>query len=138
MLVGLPNRSSIPVLVPCKVGAFKLLFLAAEIEAVGENLIHYAADRPLGRIKALFVAGELPAALGVILNFALFKRIARNEVAVSVGSRKPEAIPIQSHSVGGKVALPNLGGVVKFAAPNQLNIFPVVVKIIFDAELNNF
>ena len=64
VLVWLPYGKSVPVLVARKVLALELLFLAAEIEAVGENLVHNAADRPLRGFEALFVTGKLPASAG--------------------------------------------------------------------------
>ena len=77
VLVGLPYRKRVPVLVAGKILALELLLLAAEIKTVGKDLIHYAADRPLRSLKALFVAGELPASAGRILDSADFVRVGR-------------------------------------------------------------
>ena len=136
VLVGLPDGKRVPVGVALKIRAAELLFFAAEAKAVGKDLIHHAAHRPARRCKALFVAGELPASARVLRDLADAVGIARNDVALAVCGVHAEAVPIQAHAVGRKVAFPNFGVLVKIAAPQHFVVFPVVVVVVFYAQLH--
>ena len=71
-------------------------------------------------------------------DLADFIRIAGNDVAEAVLGVEPENVPVQADAVRSEVALPDFRLLVKGAAPKHFVVFPVVVVIVFYAELNVF